>query len=138
MTLSKPSDNLILLQSAAKFRNTETELMVAPEIPEELYNNFIAELDESLQKKVKKETPICQADHSMLFKKGKKGFLLTSESLYYHNGSTEWMIKLSDIIEVDSDKKSLTVECADDQSFDIEGDGAEELGKMLKQLINWK
>ena len=130
-------DNTVLLQNAAKYRKGNDNLMIAPEIPEELYKNFLNELEDDLQKKASKEIAICQADHTLMFKNGKKGFLLTNDTLYYHNDN-EFSIELSDIIGVDGSDSNVVINCADGSKQVITGKGGEVLKKLLESLLKKK
>ena len=126
--------NTVLLQSVAEYRDKDCDLMIAPDISEELYRNFIAELDEDLQKKAKSEIAICQADHTLMFKNGKKGFLLTNEALYYHNNG-EFTVELSDIISIGGSNSNLEISCADGEEQLIDGKGVDVLRKVLHSLL---
>ena len=108
--------------------------MIAPGIPEDLYHNFIAELDEDFQKKAESEIAICQADHTLMFKNGKKGFLLTNEALYYHD-SEEFSVELSDIVGIEGSDSRLVISCADGEEQLIKGNGVEVLKELLSSLL---
>lgn len=133
-------DNFVLLQLIAKYRDQTKDLMIAPNIPEEQYNNFLGELDdEDIQKSAQEESPICQADHTLMFRNGKKGFLLTAEALYYQDGGSEWKVYLSDIVDVCCEGNSLEITCSDfDETYDMKGEGVPILAEILEAFINGK
>ena len=134
-TVPKPQepfpDNTVMLQCIAKYRKKQTDLMIAPNIKDELYKNFLGELDESVRKSAEKEPAVCLIDHASFLKNCKKGVLLTSEALYCHNGDTEWRVVLSDIIDAACEGKRLEITCADLETFCADGAGMPTLAEVL-------
>lgn len=128
-------DNTVILQCIAKYRQEQTDLMIAPDIKDGLYKNFLSQLAEDVRKSAESEAAVCLIDHASFLKDCNKGVLLTSEALYCHNGDTEWRVVLSDIIDAECRDKTLIVTCADLEYYCAEGAGMQTLAEILGSAL---